>query len=116
MLYFSYIHSDVLSLDLYGDYRTLTGVDLCRRRAAPMTGSARNRLWYLPTSALCYLPLVANTLKKNSTAVLGDAAITHIRVFVSAIETTRARSLPGYGRRSDVTAYRDTRLDAVARY
>ena len=55
-------------------------------------------------------------IEKNSTAVLGDAAITHIRVFVSAIETTRARSLPGYGRRSDVTAYRDTRLDAVARY
>jgi len=54
MLYLFYIHSDVLSLDLYGDYRTLTGVDWCRRRAAPMTGSARNRLWYLPTSALCY--------------------------------------------------------------
>ena len=117
MLYLFYIHSDVLSLDLYGDYRTLTGVDLCRRRAAPMTGSARNRLWYLPTSALCYntADFSGKYIEKNSTAVLGDAAITHIRVFVSAIETTRARSLPGYGRRSDVTAYRGTRLDAVAR-
>jgi len=66
MLYLFYIHSDVLSLDLYGDYRTLTGVDWCRRRAAPMTGSARNRLWYLPTShcVIILLPLAANTLKK----------------------------------------------------
>jgi len=44
----------------------------CHRRAAPTTGTARRRLWHPPTS------------------LLGDAAITYIRVFVGIREERAA--------------------------